>query len=98
MDSDGDDHKRRLLRSLVDAIRRFEHGESQIDELQGSFSIAAVALDDTSHDLVVLLRALDADLERIQHAVERVDQRRAVTAVVDQLLHNPEVAAVAEDA
>ncbi len=92
---DEDGHKRRLLLSIVDAIGRFERGESQIDELQGSFSIVADELDSTSHDLIVLLRELDADLEHIQHAMVRADQRPAVAPLVDQVLHIPDVAAVA---
>jgi hypothetical protein len=72
---------RNLLRSLDEAISRFEAGEATLADLKSSLSANAQALDrSVGDDLINELRRLDAALDSIEFTVSENEKRNAVLA------------------
>jgi hypothetical protein len=79
-----DDHARRVVLPVLEALARYEAGLASVADLQASAAGAAGALDNASAALRAALMRLDSDLEMVRFATPAAEERAAVeTAVVD---------------
>lgn len=58
-----DDHARRMIQRLLDALREFEYGQTTLLDLSRQAGQAAATVDNASSPLLDLLRRAESDFE-----------------------------------
>lgn len=78
------------LVAIVRAVRRFEKNEVDLAAVQSSIVTNGSAVEGASPSLANALRAADADLEHVQHAMPLNEQRGAALEALGALLREME--------